>query len=90
MPIGEYPAQARDLHAQTSFLDDHVRPDPRIQFALGDHLSRVLDEQDQDVELARADWHGRITLQQQAFGREEPKRTELPAIAPSAHLRILP
>jgi hypothetical protein len=52
------------MELQIAFDDESMRPDPRDQLRLADHLAATFDESDQEIESATAETDGLVTFQQ--------------------------
>jgi hypothetical protein len=65
------PAQRADLKFEIALLDKGVRPDAGHQLVLADHLARVLDQGDQNIQGAAAETNGLVALEQQPSIREK-------------------
>jgi hypothetical protein len=64
------------VEAQHRVLDDDARPDALKQLALGRHAARLLDQGQQQVERAAADFHRNVVAGQQPLAGGEDEAVE--------------
>jgi hypothetical protein len=55
--LAERPSQHMDRLGQVALFDDHVRPDDIQEDCFLDHLTRVLDQIEQDADRLRCQIH---------------------------------
>ena len=64
------------MDAEVGLLHNHVRPDSRDQFLVGDDFSGPLDQSDQDIERAAAQLKRFARFLKQPFGHKQTKRAK--------------
>ena len=74
--IAERSAKRGDVNSDARFFDEGVGPHTRKQLLLADHLTRPLQESEQDVARAAAKTHGRVAFEEQTLRRKQAKRPE--------------
>src|SRR6202043_1449304 len=69
-------AQSRDMDAKTNLFDEDTRPNLGYQLLVADHLTRVLDKDEQDIECAAAKFDRLVPFLQKALRGTQSKRPE--------------
>ena len=66
----------RYVNAEAALLDRDTLPDPRDQILLGDGLTCVLHQNDENIQGARAQVNWRTRFFQKPLGRYQPERAK--------------
>ena len=64
------------MNSKGSLIDRDVWPDPIEQFTLADHLARLFNQDDQNIERPGADMKWRAGAFKQSLFGEQSERTE--------------
>jgi hypothetical protein len=76
LSVAESSAQCSDVDAETTFLNVNVRPGAGDQFLLGDHLTRTIDQGNQDLSRQVAETDGPVAFKQQLLRRKKAEWSE--------------
>ena len=76
LSIAQRLAEAGHVKPQAAFFDDDVGPDPRHQILLADDFVRRGDQDDQNVERARAQLDGDALFCEEPFARHQMEGTK--------------